>query len=100
MTAPAVTALETAALVALAYHDVPTDVQGLLVHGSATRSVPPGALRAAILAVVRALPGEVMLMLEAPVDVVIMGHRATVEWRWKAQIDSILAGESTTEATR
>lgn len=38
----------TAALVALAQHNIPTDVQDLLVSGDATRGIAPGALEAAL----------------------------------------------------
>lgn len=40
----------TAALVALARHNIPTDVQELLVQGDPMRSIAPGALERALLA--------------------------------------------------
>lgn len=45
---------EIAALVALARHSIPTDVQDLLVRGDPMRSIPPRALSKAILAALEA----------------------------------------------
>lgn len=45
---------EAAALVALVRHGARTDIQELLIYGSKTAQVPPGALRQAINAVLRA----------------------------------------------
>jgi hypothetical protein len=40
----------TAAIVALAHHGIPSDVQELLLHGNPTRGIRPKALHAAIAA--------------------------------------------------
>lgn len=45
--------LAVTALLALARHGVPPDVQELLVHGNPALGLPPGALAKAVSAVIR-----------------------------------------------
>lgn len=49
----------TAALIALSKHNIPTDVQELLVRGDPMRGIPPGALSASWAAALRELMKEV-----------------------------------------
>jgi hypothetical protein len=50
----------TAALVTLAEKGIPTDIQELLVYGNPERGIAPGALSAAIKAVLPAAPFDAM----------------------------------------
>jgi hypothetical protein len=50
MTDPPLTHALVRALLSLTEDNVPTDVQGLLLHGDAMRLIPPGALARACLA--------------------------------------------------
>jgi hypothetical protein len=59
----------TAALVKLAYFNIPVDVQELLVHGDPMRGIPPGALTAALQAAeAQPVDGWVMVPVEPTLD--------------------------------
>lgn len=68
----------TAALLALAQHGIPPDIQELLLAGDPTRGIAPGALRAALDAVEDAL--ENLEILFNTCDVPGCGERVSAGW--------------------